>query len=385
MSAEQPSPSISETTQFHTSDKTLRFLERMRFSSLKETDQQNFEAWLQNLDFSTACKYLTYLNNLFRDLPFSQSGFDGETVTISTVNKSDWDTDTFINYLPPDYDLKAPLLQEVFTALKKIPDNQDRGLLAYYSLQALHLFNDGNGRLGRLIYKLFTQETAAWSKEKLKALLDHPFAEESSQVATGRKDFASEVITFDQANNLIIPELAKQIFGPQLMQNFDSIKNCHTFLSLEETKNYLSYLKDQLSPTNYKQLAAILAENNFGETNAIISFSDLILLLLSKNHPQLIRPYLSTRKYPFTPKKDSASATITKHILFIDLEQILTDQIITPDLAQEIILLNRQIKTNYLSTLTDIFSHPDQHQTNQKGQKIALKDLFTSQPPSITV
>lgn len=61
------------------------------------------------------------------------------------------------DFIAPESDLKEELLREYLEAIKKIDDRKKRAVLAYYAVDNLHYFSDGNGRTARAAYLLITQ------------------------------------------------------------------------------------------------------------------------------------------------------------------------------------------------------------------------------------
>jgi len=75
--------------------------------------------------------------------------------------------------LPPSFEQKEGLMREVFEAFKQIPDNEDRALLIYYAIQAIHPYSEGNGRTGRLLHEIISGDSGELTEVKLSKLLDH--------------------------------------------------------------------------------------------------------------------------------------------------------------------------------------------------------------------
>ena len=59
--------------------------------------------------------------------------------------------------ISPEQDLKDELFNEYLDAIQRIKDSKKRAALAYYAINNLHPFLDGNGRTSRAVYLLVTQ------------------------------------------------------------------------------------------------------------------------------------------------------------------------------------------------------------------------------------
>ncbi len=60
--------------------------------------------------------------------------------------------------IAPERNLQVKLFQDYLNAIKKISDKEKRAALAYFGLNCLHLFEDGNGRTSRAVYTLIMED-----------------------------------------------------------------------------------------------------------------------------------------------------------------------------------------------------------------------------------
>jgi hypothetical protein len=56
----------------------------------------------------------------------------------------------------PSNDMQINILKKLYDTLHKNIDSNAKGMICYYTLNNLHLFEDGNGRTSRFFYQLFT-------------------------------------------------------------------------------------------------------------------------------------------------------------------------------------------------------------------------------------
>lgn len=124
-------------------EKVIEFLSRSGIYEYVEKLTNKKE--LDNLpDFEIFKDFLIRLNGLIRDIPIAERDFDGETVHLSGA----------MGYvLMPKHEDKKELLRHAFDSLQKV-DQEDVAYLLPAVINALHLFNDGNGRTSRIFHLL---------------------------------------------------------------------------------------------------------------------------------------------------------------------------------------------------------------------------------------
>lgn len=107
---------------------------------------------------------LNCFNGILRNKEEEHWNMDGENVMLKGFVES---------HIPPDNEDKPELLEKALTAAQNMNQNdRDIALLLSSSLNAIHPYNDGNGRTSRLLYTLLTQEFNQTTKEELKPILD---------------------------------------------------------------------------------------------------------------------------------------------------------------------------------------------------------------------
>lgn len=145
-----------ELSRDEQSEKVIRFMEKLHAPEIFASEETKRE-YIQNLTFDEFKNLLMATNSMLRDIPVSQRSLDGENVYLKAgVFKIDDE------YVPPQHEDKEELLHEMFDDIEKMNQNgrsmQDIALLTSASINAIHLFNDGNGRTSRLLYVLLKDD-----------------------------------------------------------------------------------------------------------------------------------------------------------------------------------------------------------------------------------
>ncbi len=124
----------------------LTFFKKLGVDALVEDPNAKNE-FVQNLSFEDFKKLLTRINGILREIPNTKERTtDGKHVIVFSADAQQ------ILYTPPYHEDKDELLQQTFSALKRMGTNKDSAAMVWSSLNAIHLFGDGNGRTSRLAY-----------------------------------------------------------------------------------------------------------------------------------------------------------------------------------------------------------------------------------------
>lgn len=343
--------------KLETGKKVFDFLDKTKFLAFRKSDEQ-FDEWIQKLSYEDFRNYLTRLNGILREMPTKQRSVDGANVEIVFGFAGDQ-----ISYLPPAVEKKETLMREVFAALKSVPDNEDRALLAYYALQAIHPYSDGNGRTGRLLHELISSEGKELTKEKLSQLLDHD-KKGHTGTGKGRDDFEKKVLNANRAYYYINREVVKEIFGDDFLNENGKIY-------------YASSLGNQgnLSPNvEITPQEKALARKIIGEGDVIsFPFRGIAILKLLQENGKLAN-YQFTIDRP-TEKGEVVPEDVGKKILGIDNEKFEAE--LTAEEIRRLIEIHKDIKMRFIRDMIDIFVNPDKHQLKTKeGKDVAIKNIF---------
>lgn len=352
---EQQKPAVEK---LETGKKIFNFLDKTKFLETRKSDEQ-FDEWIQKLSYEDFSNYLTRLNGILREVPIKQRSVDGKDVEISFGVVGDE-----ISYLPPAAKEKETLMRETFDALKNIPDNEDRALLTYYALQAIHPYSDGNGRTGRLAHELISAEGKELTKEKLSGLLDHDKRGNAGS-GEGRDAFAKKVLEANSAYYLINREVAKDIFGDDFLKEYGKIFYTGT-IGIGNVPEGVAISAEEKN----------LAKKIIGEAFVrCFSFNGMAILKLLQENGKL-----SNYEFPVSittgeSEKEVVPEDVGKKLLGIDNEKFEAE--LTAEEIKRLIEIHKDIKVRFIRDMIDIFKNPDNHQLKTKdGTDVPIKSFF---------
>jgi len=343
-----------DTEKIGSGEKIFNFLDKIGFNEIKKTDK-NFNEWINNLSYEDFLDYITRLNGIIREKPLNKRMIDGKGVEISCLMG--------IIYLPPYAEQKNELMIEGFNAIKEIKSNEDRATLAYYLIQSIHPYSDGNGRTGRLLYELIINNQI--DKNTLSEIIDH---ENSSNYCTGkgRDIFYKKLLPPNKAYYLINREVVKEFLEEDFLK-----KNGGIYFSAplgsgwlsEETKNKLS--KEEVD----------LSEKILGEGDTYtFPFRGIVLAKLIEENNSLNKYIYKNDKKIEIGKYLALSEDFGKNILNID-DKIMDD--LNEKQVRRLIEIHKELKEKFVKTLIDIFKNPEQHKEESlEGNKSYIKDDF---------
>lgn len=341
--------------KLETGKKVFEFLDRTKFLDVRKSDEQ-FDEWLQKLSYEDYTNYLSRLNGILREVPIKKRAVDGSGVEVSFGMEGD------ISYLPPSAEQKDGLMRESFAALKQIPDNEDRALLTYYALQAIHPYSDGNGRTGRLLHEIISEKGKDLTEEKLSEMLDHN-KEGHSGNGQGRDIFAEKVLEPKKAYYYINREIAKDFLGGNFLDEYGEIYYSGSvgMGNVPENINIRKQEKD-------------VAEKIIGENEVDnFSFAGLSILKLLQENGKLI-----SCRYEITRLVHDSIVIpedIGKKVLAINNKKFESE--LTEEDVKRLIEIHKDIKIRFIREIIDIFKNPDKHQIKDRDDRnVLIKNAF---------
>lgn len=174
--------------------------------------EDNVENALEKMSPDDALNFLQHLNSHLRNEKVSKkSEIYGNGVNRMVVSSPIEGGEKEL--IAPDPELQRELFDEYFEAIKTIDDKDKKAALAYYALNNLHLFSDGNGRTSRAVYYLIKNGNLS----DVNKMIEHnnsylKYVERGDgDDGSGRKDFSSEnnlvsVERMDNVANLFLQE-----------------------------------------------------------------------------------------------------------------------------------------------------------------------------------
>lgn len=282
-----------------------------------------FDGEKEKPSFDEFKNFLVRINGVAREIPIKKRSFDGKEMTISGF----LGTDTLF----PKFEDKEDLLRYAYDSL--ITTN--RGDLKYSLpaiINAIHYFEDGNGRTSRIMHQLL--ENHSTNQEMLDSL-------GKALGGEGRFD------TLDINPGLIIEEIQKIIFSkhglqvedngdPNFRETFRRVASVE-FEKIKENHTNIEYIKDFKSKlfVDGSYLKTVLCEVLGEEINEIL-----------------------TQKYGSN-----------------DISPLKMAEILSEAQWQEIFEKYYGLKKEYVKILIDIFAKPELYKSSE-DENLSVKDLF---------
>ncbi len=132
--------------------KTVKYMERMHASEVFATPEQSKE-FLDALSYDDFKQWIGFVNGVERGIPRSERG----QVSDSHVSSESPLMGTGVEYRPPHKNFRDKLLKMAFEKARSVDDPEIAGLTLGLSLNAIHYFEDGNGRTARMAYSLLSR------------------------------------------------------------------------------------------------------------------------------------------------------------------------------------------------------------------------------------
>ena len=145
---------IDETSNYdsETLAKTVRVMDYLHASEVFSTPEKSKE-FLGTLDYNEFKDWLGAVNGIERGIPRDERGKVGD----SFVQSKNAILGTEVEYRPPHTEFRDGLLKKAFEKAQSIDDPELAGLTLSLSINAIHYFEDGNGRVARFAYSLLSR------------------------------------------------------------------------------------------------------------------------------------------------------------------------------------------------------------------------------------
>jgi len=131
---------------------SVKLMERLRAEEIFSTPEES-KRFLDSLTYDDFKKWISLINGLERNIPVSERG----KVSSSHVQSESGLLGTEVEYRPPHMNQRDGLLQTALEKAQSIDDPEIAGLVLGMSINAIHYFEDGNGRTARMTYALLTK------------------------------------------------------------------------------------------------------------------------------------------------------------------------------------------------------------------------------------
>lgn len=132
--------------------KTVKIMERLHATEIFGTPEQS-KAFLDSLDYDEFKRYISFVNGVERGIPTTERG----EVSNSHVQSESGLLGVDVEYRPPHQSFRDPLLKMAFEKAQEVESPEMAGLTLGLSINAIHYFEDGNGRTARMTYALLSK------------------------------------------------------------------------------------------------------------------------------------------------------------------------------------------------------------------------------------
>lgn len=148
----------------------VRIMERLHAEEVFTTPEKSKE-FLDSLSFEEFTKWTDMLNGMARKIPVSERGMKGS----GHIQEGNEHLGYGVRYQPPAPSDRTVLMQEAFERAQKMADPKLAGLELAFAVNAIHPYDDGNGRTGRMLYSLLSRGYSGTGddKEYFTALLEN--------------------------------------------------------------------------------------------------------------------------------------------------------------------------------------------------------------------
>lgn len=143
---------LLESAGEHTPARTVQMMERLHASEVFKTPEHS-KAFLDSLTYEEFKKYLSLVNGLELGLSINERGKAGN----SLVQSDNAFLGSEVAYRPPHSSRRDSLLEKAFIKAQSLESPEVAGLTLGLAINAIHYFDDGNGRTARMTYALLSR------------------------------------------------------------------------------------------------------------------------------------------------------------------------------------------------------------------------------------
>ena len=140
---------FEEEKEYH---KVVHVMERLHAEEVFGTPELSKE-FLDSLSFDEFTKWTDMLNGIAREIPTVERGMKGGGHIIEGNEHIGYG----VRYQPPVSSDRKLLMEEAFKRAQTIKEPKLAGLELAFAVNAIHPYDDGNGRTGRMLYSLLTR------------------------------------------------------------------------------------------------------------------------------------------------------------------------------------------------------------------------------------
>jgi hypothetical protein len=142
--------------------KTVQIMDRLHATEIFKTPELSKE-FLDSLSFGEFVRWTDFVSGIETGTPIFDRGIGSSSYieSYSKVMKA-----SHCSYMPPYSKYRIPLFLKAFEKAQDIKNPKIAGLTLSFAINAIHPYNDGNGRTGRIIYSLLSRGYSGSDEDK---------------------------------------------------------------------------------------------------------------------------------------------------------------------------------------------------------------------------
>ncbi|MCR5832654.1 MAG: Fic family protein [Candidatus Saccharibacteria bacterium] len=296
----EQSPSLEPNFDTHMKrtrgERVQRFVELAKARGGEDGKEKSVDEALNEMDSATALDFLQHINSQLRNEKVSKKSeiYGDKTHRMMVGSETLGGTK---NLIAPEPELQKELFNEYFEAIKKIDDKEKKALLAYYAINNLHLFSDGNGRTSRAVYLLIKNGNVSNANDvvahndNIKIRLDEDM---DSDDGSGRENFITEngIIPVEEINDVANMFLQEQMVKDGLLSEELADKKIYIY-SVRERGKIVSVMmsdknKEGLSEEEIKCLNYAMSDGGGGVRNSTLAGLTIAAVLSQKGSAKAV-------------------------------------------------------------------------------------------------
>lgn len=235
-------------------EKAQRLLELAGVSEIRKNEEL-FDEKIQEMTVNGAYKYLTTLNGILRGVDKKRERGRRDNITVG-------------DHVAPSADVQKVIMDDTVKALKNIKDNHYRATLAYYTVNYLHLFPDGNGRTSRAVYEIFDNDSFDLNSDDFIHRTDSQDEVGGHQGFERSKGICQTIDAYSEAREHLLKSLAaKGLVDKRMAEMPSHIQIIGDVYLTEDAKNGLSSREKYTlrKAFNDQQIATVALAGMLGE------------------------------------------------------------------------------------------------------------------------
>ncbi|MFA6184290.1 MAG: Fic family protein [Parcubacteria group bacterium] len=323
--------------RFIDSSKNIKVFQGKKFDKIFSSEESK-RLFIENMQNDDFIELVTGVNGILRDIKKEDWKMDGENVTLGLDEGNP-------EYIPPLHEDKLMLFEQALQAAKKMEIDgrsiKDIAILISSSINAIHPFNDANGRTSRFVYLALTRLYGEDLHNDLNLALSDAGRFESVDINPGKIE--NKIISvLKEKNGLNDPETNK-----------DNIFE----VEWEGSKSDIEF-NPRVSEKTKAELLKIVSDKDYGD---LTFFKYLNQKVINNKYLKHHEPCDHFGKY--LPSRNN----ILINELFKDIDE---------EEAKIIFSIYRNTKIEYIQTLIDSIANPDKSEYEINDKKTTILELF---------